>query len=446
MTGSGKLAVLGAALLWASGCNCGRSGGLSMTEAGLALPADLLDFGAVEEGTSKASKFRVENTGRSAVAFTVVSQAGSSPEFKLGERVPTSVEAGGYVEVPVIFAPVGLGEDEGALEVRSSAGGAALVQRLRGGPIAPALTFEPDPLDFKGTTSDLESKSVQLRSTGTATLTVRAIGVAPTGNPDFAVSPPALPKVLLPGESFAVRVDYARSARATEGLLEVLSDAADGGAQRLRLLPDPPGACSDGLDNDADGLIDFPADPGCQDAKDSDESNPAQCVDGASQPCPVDGGCPGRRTCSGGAFGACLPTPGCGVDAGPGPVDAGCNPTGVYTVAGNALSYTCCLGFVGFNISRFQLQSSATQTTVTPGPSHPGSLTAPTPLVCGGSFDVERVIPGGCTETYRLQGSFTGPDSFAGTYSATFTGADCSGALCFGQNCVDQTFAITAGK
>ena len=41
--------------------------------------------------------------------------------------------------------------------------------------------------------------------------------------------------------------------------------------------------CSDGIDNDGDGLIDFPADPGCDDANDNDETNAstlAQCEDG----------------------------------------------------------------------------------------------------------------------------------------------------------------------
>lgn len=35
--------------------------------------------------------------------------------------------------------------------------------------------------------------------------------------------------------------------------------------------PAPAAACSDGIDNDGDGLIDFPADPGCTDAQDNDE-------------------------------------------------------------------------------------------------------------------------------------------------------------------------------
>lgn len=37
--------------------------------------------------------------------------------------------------------------------------------------------------------------------------------------------------------------------------------------------PPPPAACSDTLDNDSDGLIDYPADPGCSSAADTDETN-----------------------------------------------------------------------------------------------------------------------------------------------------------------------------
>ena len=39
--------------------------------------------------------------------------------------------------------------------------------------------------------------------------------------------------------------------------------------------PPPPPICSDGLDNDGDGLIDFPADKGCSSADDGDETDPA---------------------------------------------------------------------------------------------------------------------------------------------------------------------------
>ena len=59
----------------------------------------------------------------------------------------------------------------------------------------------------------------------------------------------------------------------------------------LGLRPEPPPPppvevvpvvliCSDGQDNDADGLVDYPADPGCTSAEDNDETDPPQCSDG----------------------------------------------------------------------------------------------------------------------------------------------------------------------
>ncbi|HWO69852.1 MAG TPA: DNRLRE domain-containing protein [Actinomycetota bacterium] len=41
------------------------------------------------------------------------------------------------------------------------------------------------------------------------------------------------------------------------------------------------GACSDGVDNDGDGLVDFPADPGCVDASDAEETDPPPPPEGA---------------------------------------------------------------------------------------------------------------------------------------------------------------------
>ncbi len=42
-----------------------------------------------------------------------------------------------------------------------------------------------------------------------------------------------------------------------------------------------PAACADGMDNDGDGFVDYPEDPGCQSASDTDETDPtpAACAD-----------------------------------------------------------------------------------------------------------------------------------------------------------------------
>ncbi len=67
-----------------------------------------------------------------------------------------------------------------------------------------------------------------------------------------------------------------------------LVDEADPGCafnQGKQEAPDPPAAqCGNGLDDDGDALVDYPADPGCTDAMDDDETDPPppppQCNDG----------------------------------------------------------------------------------------------------------------------------------------------------------------------
>jgi hypothetical protein len=92
--------------------------------------------------------------------------------------------------------------------------------------------------------------------------------------------------------------------------------------------PPPPPACSDGTDNDADGKIDYPADPGCTSATDTDETDPPPppaCSDGTDNDAdgkvdyPADPGCTGPADTD-------------EADSGPGPVvaaagDIVCDPT-----------------------------------------------------------------------------------------------------------------------
>lgn len=577
-----------ALLTSAGGCNCGRAPTLTKTESSLGLESDVLDFGVVIEGTSKAAKFRVNNTGRASVGVSAALKAGSSGEFELGAVTPT-VEAQGFIEVLVTYTPVGPGEDEAFVDVQSAEPDTQpLTLRLHGGPIAPAVAFEPDPLDFHPSTLLLESRTAKVKSVGTSALNVRAIGVALDGNPDFSVTPPMLPARLLPGESLNVRVDYARSARDTEGRMEVLSDAQDAGTAWLRLIPDPPAACADGVDNDTDGLTDFPNDPGCQDAMDPDEYNPAQCINGATQPCGGNdaGTCTtGTRTCMNNVWGACsgmgtpmpelcnnvdddcdgviddgverpcfandaglinigacragletcvagnwtgscsgqvLPTTeicnnvdddcdglidqnvtrtcysgptgtlnvgqcragsqsctagawatNCAGDVTPQPSevcangldetcngvadegcpDAGtaCNPNGLFTIDGGVrLTYSCCdfgIGpLVDIDLNQFSIQSSGTQ--VVPAPTQPGNtLTPMATITCPTTgFIAQRVISGSCTETYRLTGTWTSNNTFQGTYTATFTGSDCTGSFCASDPCSDQSWTFSAGR
>src|SRR3990172_6213912 len=88
-----------------------------------------------------------------------------------------------------------------------------------------------------------------------------------------------------------------------DGLIDFPADpgCVDGADTDETDAPPPAPACSDGLDSDADGLIDFPADPGCVDGADTDETDappPAPaCSDGLDSDAdglidfPADPGC-----------------------------------------------------------------------------------------------------------------------------------------------------------
>jgi hypothetical protein len=96
------------------------------------------------------------------------------------------------------------------------------------------------------------------------------------------------------------------------------------------------------------------------------------------------------------------------------------------------------------NVNVTQFSFSASGAVITPGPTSPGTLSGSATTCPGGSFTNSRVVSGGCTETYQLQGAFTGPDSWTGTFSMSFSGSDCS---CFGFDpCVNQSFPVTATR
>jgi hypothetical protein len=177
----------------------------------------------------------------------------------------------------------------------------------------------------------------------------------------------------------------------------------------------------------------------------------AVCAPTATQACNVNG----TQTCTAAcAWGACsCPTGGCGVDAGT-PPDGGCDPNGVYGadsgIPGGTFTYTCCLGEVDLNLSQFALSTSGTTLTVTPGPGflvNGGVQGAPIPgasTTCpSGSFSVSETYSGGCNETYAVTGTFTGPNTWTGTFTASYSGSECD---CFMVDtpCTNQTFNFNA--
>ena len=107
---------------------------------------------------------------------------------------------------------------------------------------------------------------------------------------------------------------------------------------------------------------------------------------------------------------------------------------------------TCALGMVNYSVMRVEFSCPAGILSVRAGVPSAGMDTpltqAPRPM--GADFNVSAEIAGGCTETFRLQGSFTGPDTFTGTFTSMFTDSD--GFSCALGGCAPLTFSVTGTR
>ncbi len=168
---------------------------------------------------------------------------------------------------------------------------------------------------------------------------------------------------------------------------------------------------------------------GCQPAP-----APPSCDDG--DPCTVD-------SCST-EMGRCLfvcdtsnPTCDC-------PVETPCS--GTFRLS-PVPSGSCALGMVNYMVSQVTFSCVGPVLSVDGERIPNASMNTPmtqTPRPTDDTFDVEARIEGGCTESYRLQGRFTGPDTFEATFTATYTDTD--GISCTLGGCANQRLEVTGTR
>ncbi|MDF1563569.1 MAG: MopE-related protein [Deltaproteobacteria bacterium] len=292
------------ALLLVGGCDCGGAG-LQSGRPVISVQVTALDFGAIPEATREVRGLQIDNPGLKTLEITATIEEGSPDFAVVGAQL--SVPPSQSAQLEVAFTPADEGEDSAVLLLTSND---PLEPELRvdlhGGPIQALLVADPDPVVVVGD-QPLETVGVTLRNDGMAHLDLRSVGVDPLGSPDFSVRATGIPTALPYRQSLTVQVDYARSTNPDQGRMVILSNDAAGEQKVVPLIPAPVALCADGIDNDGDGLTDFPDDPGCLDAVDNDEQDPPECIDDATQPCGVsEGSCvAGTRTCAGGQWGPC---------------------------------------------------------------------------------------------------------------------------------------------
>ena len=123
------------------------------------------------------------------------------------------------------------------------------------------------------------------------------------------------------------------------------------------------------------------------------------------------------------------------------PAISQCLADGVYEATATT-SYECCWGTINFNVDHWDVTITGTQIEIRPVPR--GTL----PEVLGGSIDcddgtfvVSAYIPGGCAQSYNLQGQIETANSWSGTFNASYRGNGCHCTLSW---CDDQQLAVWA--
>jgi hypothetical protein len=211
-------------------------------------------------------------------------------------------------------------------------------------------------------------------------------------------------------------------------------------------------ACSDGIDNDGDGLTDFPADPGCFDSMDNDEGPAPQCSDGIDNDgdgridWPYDPGCSSAYDNNEADHPQPLPECADGKDNdGNGttdfPADPGCFAAADPHERSSILNpeYACSDGLDNDGDGLIDWPAD-------PGCSDPNDIDEAGPAVCFYCQKASENLPGQCDLSASYCKARSG-NAVAG--GACTTRADCRGAPCISGRCApclrDRDCDTTAG-
>ncbi|MBL8913878.1 MAG: choice-of-anchor D domain-containing protein [Archangium sp.] len=164
------------------------------------------DFGSLSVGASVMQTFVLQNTG---TAPLVVAQIGAmGVGYSGGGGTPLNLMPGATHNIVVTFAPTMGGTLPGQLVVLSNDPAGARTVPLTGIGIAPVISVMPAVIDFGGQLAGRTSspRTVTISNTGTAALTVSAIGLMGGGAPAFDVQPGMLPRTVAAGMQFSFPV------------------------------------------------------------------------------------------------------------------------------------------------------------------------------------------------------------------------------------------------
>jgi Abnormal spindle-like microcephaly-assoc'd, ASPM-SPD-2-Hydin/Transmembrane protein 131-like N-terminal len=188
----------------------------------LSLNPGSLSFGNLNVGSTASQTVQLANTGNSSVTVSQITASGAGVSVS-GLAAPVSIAPSQSVPVTVKFAPTTAGAVAGSITVTNSEG-INVVAAVTGTGVQAGISVTPTSASFGSVvTGNTNSQTIQLKNSGTASLTVSQVAATGSG---FSVSGVTLPLTLAPGASSNFNAQYAPTAAgAANGSVTIVSNA-----------------------------------------------------------------------------------------------------------------------------------------------------------------------------------------------------------------------------
>jgi ASPM-SPD-2-Hydin domain-containing protein/HYDIN/CFA65/VesB family protein/centrosomal CEP192-like protein len=179
-------------------------------------------FGNLNVGSTAKQTVQLSNTGNTSFTVTQVVAGGAGVSVS-GLAVPATIAPSQSVPLTVAFAPTTSGAVAGNLTVTND-GGVNVLAAVTGTGVQAGLSVTPSSASFGSVvTGSSNSQTIQLKNSGTASLTVSQVAATGSG---FSVSGVSVPLTLASGASSTFNVQYAPTAAgAVNGSVSITSNA-----------------------------------------------------------------------------------------------------------------------------------------------------------------------------------------------------------------------------
>jgi hypothetical protein len=195
-----------------------------------------LTFGSQNVGTPSATQVAtVTNTGN--VTLTIgVAVGGANPGDFVPTNACTSIAAGAYCTISVVFDPSATGGRTAQLSITDNVPGSPQMVSLAGIGVTPGITLSTATLAFGGVVTGLTSaaKTITLTNPGMGVLSISSITITGTNPGDFAETNTCGLTVLASG-ACTISVTFAPTAAGARSASVTVTDNVTGGPQMVAL-------------------------------------------------------------------------------------------------------------------------------------------------------------------------------------------------------------------